>query len=227
MTAVTLFALFGEDLVYWHTTKAADPYFLAGLVLSLVLFTLELLVQSCVVDDFKYSFFFWLDFIATGSLIPDIAWLADYVLGLVEAEQSVYTLDVKPGDPSPTTSTSNIGKVTKSFRLIRLIRIIKLYNYVVKSNAEAEEAKLREQQKMSSNAQQAALKKELEPSRLGKHLSDTLTRRLTIIILCLLMALPVLTYDGADYTAKSGLRELFWFGRSSCETLPGTPSFCE
>lgn len=34
--------------------------------------------------------------------------------------------------------------ILKSFRLIRLIRIIKLYNYAVKSNAEAEEAKLRE-----------------------------------------------------------------------------------
>jgi len=30
------------------------------------------------------------------------------------------------------------------------------------------------------------------------------------------MALPLLTYPGANYTAKSGLRELFWFGRSSC-----------
>jgi hypothetical protein len=36
-------------------------------------------------------------------------------------------------------------KVFKSFRLIRLIRILKLYNYMVKSNADAEEAKLREQ----------------------------------------------------------------------------------
>lgn len=43
-------------------------------------------------------------------------------------------------------------KVVKSLRLIRLIRIIKLYKYAVKSNAEVEEAKLREQQKLSQNA---------------------------------------------------------------------------
>ena len=35
--------------------------------------------------------------------------------------------------------------------MIRLIRIIKLYKYVVKSNKEEEEAKLREQQKLSQN----------------------------------------------------------------------------
>ena len=86
MTAVTLFALFGEDLVYWHTTKTADPYFLGGLLVSLALFSLELLVQSCVVDDYKYSFFFWLDFIATVSLVPDIAWLWSLVLYLLDAD---------------------------------------------------------------------------------------------------------------------------------------------
>lgn len=44
-------------------------------------------------------------------------------------------------------------KVVKSLRLIRLIRIIKLYKYAVKTNTEAEEAKLKEQQKLSANAQ--------------------------------------------------------------------------
>jgi hypothetical protein len=183
-------------------------------------------VQSCVVDDFKYGFFFWLDFIATFSIVLDTTWILDYLAVLIHQDPSVLSLDVKPGIPLTGASNSNITKVIRSFRLIRLIRIIKLYNYAVKSNAEAEEAKLREQQKMSSNAQQAALKKELEPSRLGKHLSDTLTRRLIMIILTLLMALPLLTFSGTDYTAQSGLRELFWFGRSSCTAPDGALSFC-
>ena len=68
-------------------------------MLSLALFTLELLVQSCVVDDYKYSFFFWLDFIATVSLIPDIAWLWAAVLDLLEIQSEKYDLDVKPGYP--------------------------------------------------------------------------------------------------------------------------------
>lgn len=47
-----------------------------------------------------------------------------------------------------------------------------------------------------------------------------------MIILTLLMALPLLTFSGSDYTAQSGLRELFWFGRSACETEEGIQSFC-
>ena len=110
--------------------------------------------------------------------------------------------------------------------MIRLIRIIKLYNYARKSNAEAEEAKIREQAKLSANAQQAALKKELEPSRLGSFLIETLTKRLVIIILILLMVLPNITDKGTNYSGYSGLRELFWFGRSSCQMKDGVDSLC-
>ena len=78
MTLTTLFALFGDDLRLWMTTKETDEYFFYGLVISFILFSMELLINSCVVDDFKYSFFFWLDFIATLSLIPDIPWFLDF-----------------------------------------------------------------------------------------------------------------------------------------------------
>ena len=57
----------------------------------------------------------------------------------------------------------------------------------------------------------------MEPSRLGKALSDTITRRLIIGVLILLMMLPVLTYSAEDYSSEYGLRKIFWFGRSNCE----------
>ena len=84
MAITTMFALFGDDFRVWFTTKEADPYFYVALIISFLLFGLELLIQSCVVDDFKYSFFFWLDFIATLSLIPDIQWFIDFFMMLME-----------------------------------------------------------------------------------------------------------------------------------------------
>ena len=152
MTVITLYALFAEDIVMMTTSVDFDPYFFSGLVISFILFLLELLLQSCVVDDFKYSFFFWLDFVATFSLVIDIPWFTDVIKYYLDQDQSPYDLDVKPGVPISKSNNANMIKVFKSFRLIRLIRILKLYNYIVKSNADAEEAKLREQQKMSSNA---------------------------------------------------------------------------
>ena len=74
--------------------------------------------------------------------------------------------------------------------------------------------------------QQAALKREMEPSRLGNVLSDTTTRRVIIGILLMLMVLPILTYSGVDYTTEFGLRQLFWFGRSNCNQVSGD-FFCQ
>jgi hypothetical protein len=79
MTSVTLFALFGDDFRLWFFDSTIDPYFYSVLSLCFVLFWLEILLNSCVVDDFKYSFFFWLDIVATLSLIVDIVWLVELV----------------------------------------------------------------------------------------------------------------------------------------------------
>lgn len=78
MLITTIFALFGDDFRQWLFNKDADVFFYAGLSLSLVLFTLEILVNSCAVDDFKYGFFFWLDIVGTLSLIIDIQWIINF-----------------------------------------------------------------------------------------------------------------------------------------------------
>ena len=118
--------------------------FYAGLSLSFVLFTLEIFINSCVVNDFKYSFFWWLDIIATLSLIPDIGWIIEIIQVLMAFTPSSESLDAVPGVGYTSSGSNKFIKVIKSLRLIRLIRIIKLYKYAVKTNAEAEEAKLKE-----------------------------------------------------------------------------------
>jgi len=77
MSLVTVYALIGDDIRLWATRKPADPFFYAGLIISFILFAAEILLQTIVIDEFKYSFFFWLDIIATLSLIPDINWITD------------------------------------------------------------------------------------------------------------------------------------------------------
>ena len=80
MAAVTIFALFGDDFRLWFTNKDKDIYIDTALIFSLVAFTLEILLNSCVVDDFKYSFFFWLDIVATASIFVDVPILWDAIL---------------------------------------------------------------------------------------------------------------------------------------------------
>lgn len=218
----------------WLTTKPADPYFYAGLIISFVLFSTEIFINSLVQPDFKYSFFFWLDIIATLSLIPDIAWVSDLIGGIVQSQPSYLSVNAIPGEVSVESATSSrIQKVVKALRLIRLVRIIKLYKYISQSNKRGEEAEENKRsQKASSmdrsendgdtstteeNEQQSLFMKETDPSKLGKALSDTTTRRVIIGVLLMLMVLPLLTFSEIDFSSEYALREIFWFGRSSCK----------
>jgi len=154
MTLTTLFALFGDDFRLWFFQKWVDPYFYGLLCAAFVVFGLEVLLNSCVLDDFKYSFFFWLDLVATLSLIVDIEWLTELIYRALGQDSPLEAVDVHPGEIAISAGNkAQFQKIIKSLRLIRLIRIIKLYKYLVKSNSEAEEARLREQQKLSQNAQ--------------------------------------------------------------------------
>jgi len=144
MAAVTIFALFGDDFRLWFTTKKADVFIDAALIFSLFAFTVEILVNSCVVDDFKYSFFFWLDIIATCSILVDVMTLWNMIIGLFGGDPE--SGDAMMGDLAvQSIQVSPLFKIIKALRLIRLIRIIKLYKYVVKSGSEMEEARMREQ----------------------------------------------------------------------------------
>lgn len=75
---------------------------------------------------------------------------------------------------------------------------------------------------MEEENEQSLFKKETDPSKLGKALSDTITRRVIIGVLLMLMILPLLSYSQTDFSSEYGLREIFWFGRSSCVEAKGT-----
>lgn len=60
------------------TTKEADPYFSGFLMISLILFSFEILASSLAIDDYKYSFYFYLDIVATLSIITDVQFLFDF-----------------------------------------------------------------------------------------------------------------------------------------------------
>jgi hypothetical protein len=98
MTCITLFALFGDDFRLWFLPKAIDLYFYGALGISMALFALEVLLNCCVQDDFKYSFFFWLDIVATLSLIVDIKPLMSAIEGLLGMTSTSQTNDVTPGE---------------------------------------------------------------------------------------------------------------------------------
>jgi hypothetical protein len=212
MAIVTFYALIGDDIRLWATDKWVDTYFYAGLMISFILFTMEVILNSITDPEFKYSFYFWMDIIATLSIIPDIIWMIEIINYLIGSDSNYDAVDVYPGRVvNSTQSIIDTSKIIRSLRLIRMIRIVKLYKYVSKTSEFKSADPL-----PGEDAEQSAFKKETDPSKLCRILSDMTTRRVIIIGVLLMLMLPLLTYSQVDYSGHYGLRELFWFGRSNC-----------
>ena len=85
-------------------------------------------------------------------------------------------------------------------------------------NQEVEEEEILDTEE--EDQQGSLFKRETDPSKLGKALSDRNTREVIIGVLLMLMVLPLLSPTEIDYSQEYGLREIFWMGRSSCIKSP-------
>jgi hypothetical protein len=81
MALVTVYALFGDDIRLAIFTKPADNYFFTLTSISMLLFIFEIVLSSIALDGYFNSFYFWLDVISTVSLITDIGWVWDPLIG--------------------------------------------------------------------------------------------------------------------------------------------------
>jgi len=71
---------------------------------------MEVFFGSIVLEDFKYSFFFYLDIIATLSLINDIPWFLNPLVGLVGTLPDYEQVNAIPG--VMFTKSAATGKVS-------------------------------------------------------------------------------------------------------------------
>jgi hypothetical protein len=80
MTLLTLIALFSNDIqAAWLPSSVDNPFDILGTLL-LFFFSLEILLTCIVNREYINSFFYWLDIIATISLIQDISFIFTPIL---------------------------------------------------------------------------------------------------------------------------------------------------
>ena len=185
MTVVTVYALFGDDIRLAAFSKPADNVFNGLTLASLVLFSAELILSCWAKPGFLWSFYFWLDFLSTISLIPDISWIWYPMIGL----------DQESSDTSNATQIQNAGKLSRAgartsriirvIRLIRLIRIVKLYKNAQQALKEREDYEEAEED----------LNEIPQESQVGKKLSDLTTKRVILLILLMLISLPLMEVE--------------------------------
>jgi class 3 adenylate cyclase len=149
-------------------------------------------------EGYSFSFFFWLDLIAILSLFPDISWIARGT-GIGDVAESV---------SSTNSSFTKAGRVVRTVRLARLVRIYKIQSERKRlARIEAEQMVLVRQGLLSYEdvVKSRQLYKE-RSSKVGAELSDTITRRVIVMVLSMLCLVPVLNYtapnNSQDYSTK-------------------------
>jgi hypothetical protein len=167
MTALTLYALFGDDIRLACTTVDADVAFWSLSAIALIFFCVELGSSCLAKGDYLFSFYFWLDFVSTISLLPDIGFIE--IPGLSTSSQGDA---LKAGRGA--RAGSKASRIIRLVRLVRMVRVVKLY-------------------KMHGGGQDVMAEQRvsaLEPSKVGKKLTEMTTRRLIVMILTMVLILP-------------------------------------
>jgi len=131
MMIVTIYSLFCDDIKLLGFEKSADYNFMILTSIAMAFFFIEIILASVGTDGYFISFYFWLDLIATLSLITDIQPLWDLLIGvgvqtIEQEEQEADTGQLARGSRGARVGT-RAGRIVRVIRLIRLVRIVKLY----------------------------------------------------------------------------------------------------
>lgn len=196
MTIVTIFALFGDDFRLLFSPKSGDEVFWSLTVVAMFFFAVELLMASFAQKDYFLGFYFWLDLIATVSLITDIGWVYNEIVG---------GGDISADNASQASSLARAGRgarvgtrAGRIVRLVRLIRIVKLYKHahtaIEKRHPDPNNEDITAEELAQIHEKNA--KKDIpKESHVGQQLSDLTTRRVITIVLIMMFSVPILTLN--------------------------------
>eukprot|EP00736_Rhodelphis_marinus_P006883 Rmarinus@m.23158 len=191
----TIVALFLKDIFEASFTKEVDEAVMWILFGTFVIFVLELLIMTTVDPDNRFGFFWWLDLVAALSLIADIDFLVESIDSLILGG----SLSLARAGRAARAGT-RAGRILRLFRVVRMMRIIKLFSVVTKQREHRDQkAELDDDQ--------------LKPSRVGKELSERVTRKVIFGVLFLLLVVPLTDQSEpfdlqSEYMTQFALRDM-------------------
>ncbi len=217
----TKHSFFCADIRVASFDKDADVTFWTLSTIALFLFFFEFVAFSLAKPGYLFSFYFWLDLIATLSLIPDIGFI-DVASIFAGDDGDVGSADQARAGRAARAGT-RAGRVVRIIRLVRLVRIMKLYKQLV----ERMKGDSKKTAQVAPDGQNFVLhggdsatvstdeadsdgtkRKGAEVSKVGAALSEKTTRVVILLILLMLFVVPFLDDTGIDITLQVQPQEL-------------------
>ena len=155
MSIFTIFALFSTDIqMAWLSIKVDTAFNIITIILFFCFF-LELILSTLAKKDYLFSFFFWLDLISTLSMIQDVDYIVNPILGYEPIKNETYTRGRRRASTaqaakaiSKVSAASRATRVLRVIRIVRLIRMVKLYKNVLLEREKKSKKLLEEKKKL-------------------------------------------------------------------------------
>jgi len=130
---ITLLVLYADDIRIVFLEKNQDIYVDIVLVICVVIFLLEGVFSTVALNDYLWSFFFWLDLISLLSMPLDIYFIMKYISG--ESESVIQQTD-DASNVARVGRASRVGtRAGRFLKLVKLIRIVKVAKFFKQTDA--------------------------------------------------------------------------------------------
>jgi hypothetical protein len=167
-----------------------DPYFLAFTITAILIFTVEIILSSLCRPGYFFRFYFWMDLVASFSLLCDIPSFVDFITFDADDSNRHLTLD-------RISKAAQAG--ARAARIMQVISVLQLLHLRTKRSASKlldkslDRALSRSTSETDSDHggiqfQMTSLKPQ---SRVGEKLTEKTMRKVILGVLLLLSMLPV------------------------------------
>jgi len=176
----TITSLLAYDFTMAFLPKSVDFCTEVILLVVFAFFFIELIVASLVRRNYFLSFWFWLDFIAMVSMIPDLTLL----LQLMGAENGDVSMANTQASKAGKSARSSVAlKAIRMIRFSRMTRVLRVFKFFQSEDDDA--AKVDPVDAGSS--------------KVGQIVSESVTKKVIILVLVLVLVLPWMDPSGVSY----------------------------
>merc|ERR1719384_924464 len=175
----TITSLLAADFTIAFLPKEVDISTDIILLIVFWFFFVELIVASIVRKGYFLSFWFWLDFIAMISMIPDLTLL----LSLFGAEGEENIANTQASKAGKSGRSAVALKAIRMVRFSRLLRVLRVFKFFQAESVDEEDDPV-----------------DAGSSKVGQIVSEAVTKKVIILVLVLVLVLPWMDPTGSSFS---------------------------